>query len=564
LVMDISGVIYGLKDVNIWRQFNAECITMINVALVALLCMLLRYHNSIMTNIVLLEVVTVFLSAFALGGVCMIITNKIIDQKVEDSLAESSVICRERLERTFNSIQVSVNDIRDLALAELEDYDKLTKDENWRNNYLKKTENLFRAIASNTDGSIAFYMRLSPDFAGPLGGFSWGRDKSGWRGVGTHFFKRNPVDLSKYDPDDVENVGWYYIPVSRHNATWIEPYIDPIVQTYVISYVSPLYYEGNLAGVVGMDIDFEYLIDEVRQMSVYDTGFVYLIDRNDCVLYHKDFQQGVPFVSNPEYREEETYLHNGIWVGMAIPLKQIYANRNSLLMHIVCVMIIITLLASYFSIYFASRGIQPLLVITEATQKIARGNLDVKLPRASHNELGTLVKSIREMVSKLEIYVYRDKLTGLSNTSAYARKCKEIADDINKKYAVIVFDVNFLKRINDTYGHEAGNELICCAANTISTTFAGSNAFRIGGDEFVVILENEDFERREELLKLFDEAIADKHFTVNGITFDLSVARGMGICQKDKDFATIFQEADEAMYAHKTAIKKSLGVMQQR
>ena len=567
LILDVSGVIYGLKDVNIWRQFNAECLTMIDVALVALLCMLLSYHNSIMTNIVLLEVGTVFISAFALGSVCMMITDRITNQKVEDSLAEVSIICRERLERTFNNIQISVNDIKDLALAELDDYDKLVNDENWRNDYLKRTEHLFRAIASNTEGSVAFYMRLSPDFAGPLGGFSWGRAKGDWQGAAPNFFRREPIDLSKYSPNDIEDVGWYYIPVARHNATWIEPYIDPIVQMYVISYVTPLYFEGNLAGVVGMDIDFDYLINEVRRMSVYDSGFVYLIDRNDRVLYHKDFKQGELFVSNPEYLEEETYLHDGIWVGISIPLIKIYSDRNNLLMHMVCVMILVTLLASYFSIYLASRGIQPLVVLTEAAQKIAKGNLDVKLPNESQNELGTLVKSIREMVSKLEIYVYRDKLTGLRNTSAYARKCKEIAEVVEralKPYAVIVFDVNFLKKVNDNYGHEAGNALICCAANTISNTFVESPVFRIGGDEFVVILEDEEYERRYELLQLFDEAISDKHFTVKENTFDLSVARGMSIWQEGKEYAIVFQEADEAMYKHKTAIKKKLGVENQR
>ena len=567
LMMDISGVIYGLKDVNIWRQYNSECITMINIALIALLCMLLRYHNSIMTNIVLLEVVTVFLSAFALGTVCMTITNRIIDQKVESSISEVSIICRERLERTFNSIQVSVNDIRDLAFAELESYDLLVNDENWRNNYLRKSEHLFRAIASNTEGSVAFYMRLSPDFAGPLGGFSWGRDKGDWQGEEPNFFRRKPIDLSKYAPDDSENVGWYYIPVARQRGVWIDPYIDPIVQNYVISYVSPLYFDNKLVGVVGMDIDFEYLIKEVKNMSIYDNGFVYLMDRRNHILYHKDFKQGDEFVSNPEYREEESYLNNGVWVGIAIPLKQIYAERNNLLMHIVCVMIVITLVMSYLSIYIASRGVQPLVILTEAAQKIAKGNLNVKLPNESHNELGTLVKSIREMVSKLEIYVYRDKLTGLSNTSAYARKCKEIADIIEispKPYAVIVFDVNFLKRINDTYGHEAGNDLIRCAASTISNAFAESPVFRIGGDEFVAILENKDYERREELLELFDETISHKHFTVGEKTFDISVARGMSIWQEGKDYASIFQEADEAMYAHKIAIKKALGITQDR
>ena len=193
-----------------------------------------------------------------------------------------------------------------------------------------------------------------------------------------------------------------------------------------------------------------------------------------------------------DFQEKETYLTNGIWLGIAVPLSYVYNERNNLLMYIVCIMLIVTIIASYLSIYLASRGIKPLMFLTEAAQKIANGNLDVQLPLESRNELGTLVKSIREMVSKLEIYVYRDKLTGLLNPTAYARKIEAIKKLEKPKYAVVVFDANFLKKINDNYGHEAGNELIIRAASLISRTFSNSSVFRIGGDEFIVFIRNKD------------------------------------------------------------------------
>ena len=157
------------------------------------------------------------------------------------------------------------------------------------------------------------------------------------------------------------------------------------------------------------------------------------------------------------------------------------------------------------------------------------------------------------MVSKLEIYVYRDKLTGLSNTTAYSRKFKEIEemDEDELKYAVIVFDVNFLKRVNDTYGHEAGNELIRSAASIISKTFEESTVF---------ILENNDYEQRDDLLAIFDKAVADKHFNVQDTKIHISVARGLSVWRKGMNYAEVFQEADEAMYAHKSAIKKEMGI----
>ena len=560
-LLNWSGVVYGLEDPGLWRQLNFECMTAMGVALVGLLYMLLRYKDSVMTNIVLLEVGTVFVSAIVLGGICFVITDRITGKTIEDTLETKSLICREKLEKTFTGIEVSVEDVKDLATARLDSYERFVEDEAWRQNYLQHTEALFRAIASNTEGSVAFYMRLNPEIAGSSGGFSWGSTGGSSEDQRTIFYRRDPIDLSKYSPDDKENVGWFYIPKQRKKSAWTEPYTDPTVKSYVISYVTPIYIDENFVGVIGMDIDFKYLVKEIRGLQIYDSGYAYLIDDNGKVLYHKNFEPGETFTPNPHYRHMTTYLSDGMTLGIAAPLSEVYRERNNLLIHLICFMLLIAVLVSSLSIYLASRGIRPLLALTEAAQKIASGNLDVDLPEESKNELGTLVKSIREMVSKLEIYVYRDKLTGLSNTTAYARKCGEIENytAAGMKYAVIVFDVNFLKKINDTYGHEAGNELIRSAADTIKKVFTESPVFRIGGDEFVAILESEgDYENRDELLKKFDETVANTELTFHDEGEIFSIARGIGIWEEGKDYATVFQEADEAMYLHKSAIKKKL------
>lgn len=563
LLLDVSGTIYDLANLDTWLQFNGECLTMMNLGLIAILYLLLRHRSSIMVNFVFLEVITVFISAFVLGWVCFVVTNRITEHNLENSLEEMSVICRERIKRTFDGIQVSVNAIHDLAKDEIKDYEQLRNNEEYRSDYLARTEYLFKSIASNTAGSIAFYLRCDPGYAGPLGGFSWGREPNRWEGATSDFRKRTPVDLSNYSPDDYENVGWYYIPIERHRATWIEPYMDPAAESYVVSYVSPLYFEKNLVGVVGMDIDFDYIIHEVRRMSVYHHGHVYLTDRSGRVLYHQDYAQGELFRPNPTFHEKETYLTNGIWLGVAMPMREIYAERNNLLMHLTSVMLAVAILGSILSISLAAKGIRPLLSLTEATKRIAAGNLDVKLPQGSDNELGALIQSVHEMVAKLEIYVYRDKLTGLRNTAAYARQCSDLATQEGNPYfhyAVVVFDVNFLKLVNDQYGHEAGNELICCAAKTISKVFAQSHSFRIGGDEFAAILRDDDYMHRDELLEAFDEAVSAAGFTVQGTFLPLSIARGMAVYRPGMDYAAVFQQADEAMYAHKAILKKHAGM----
>ena len=198
------------------------------------------------------------------------------------------------------------------------------------------------------------------------------------------------------------------------------------------------------------------------------------------------------------------------------------------------------------------------MLITEAAKKIAVGDLDVDLSYPVKNELGTLVDSIKEMAAKLNEHVYHDKLTGLLNTAAYVRAVGELEKRRREKrieFAVAVFDVNFLKKINDTYGHEAGNELICRAGDLIKEVFSAKNVYRVGGDEFVAILEDEHYEQREALLKKFDEVSTAEYLRFGDEKIKVSVARGFAVWEQNQEFSEVFRNADAEMYKHKSALK---------
>lgn len=555
--------IYGLDHMHTWLQFNVECLLLMDFVLVLLLYLLLRFRQSIMMEIVFLVALTVFLSAAVLGWGSSVAMGRFVTERAEDSLKAMSVICRERLDRTFQCVRQAVNGMEREASISIESYERLAGDEEYRARYLSAMEQTFGAIAAGTDGSGAFYLRLAPEIAGPQGGFSMGRREFRWEGALSPFVRRAPIDLSLYSPEDVRNVGWYYIPARNGHATWIEPYVDPTAKDYVISYVAPLYADGRFVGVIGMDIDFGFIIQELRRMSIYDYGYTYIMNRNGLVLYHRDFPQGTLFHPNPEYQEMEIYLTNGMWLGIAMPLSRVHEERNQVMMHLVAAILVVAMLVSLGSILLVSRIIRPLTGVTEAAERIAAGDLRVNLEYRSNNEVGVLVQSIREMAAKLEVYVYRDKLTGLRNMASYMSKGAEYderrkaGEDLH--YGVVIFDVNFLKRINDQYGHAAGNELLRHAAQIICRVFDHSPVYRVGGDEFVAILEHGDYESREVLLRRFDEETARESFEAGGARHSISVARGLAIYEQGMDYASVAKKADVAMYNHKAVIKGKMG-----
>ena len=123
------------------------------------------------------------------------------------------------------------------------------------------------------------------------------------------------------------------------------------------------------------------------------------------------------------------------------------------------------------------------------------------------------------------------------------------------EFAVVVMDINGLKEVYDTCGHDFGDILIIDACKLICRTFKRSPVYRIGGDEFVVILENADLEHYAELLEEFTQGMAS--FAGARPGEPLSIARGIAIydSQVDLVFANVFKRADDAMYQNKAAMK---------
>ncbi len=153
----------------------------------------------------------------------------------------------------------------------------------------------------------------------------------------------------------------------------------------------------------------------------------------------------------------------------------------------------------------------------------------------------------------------RDPLTGVKNKRAYAQAEAELDSHLDGKedpeFAVVVCDINGLKQVNDRLGHKAGDDFIRSACMIICKTFSHSPVFRIGGDEFVVILKGNDFERRSILMKKMTVMLESQRH--NGMRM---LATGISVMRKglDKRVQDVFQRADNRMYENKKQCKSSV------
>ncbi len=187
-------------------------------------------------------------------------------------------------------------------------------------------------------------------------------------------------------------------------------------------------------------------------------------------------------------------------------------------------------------------------LVVENEKEEYRNNLEIALRREQMHviELNTAWK-----------LAYTDVLTGSESNLAYSEKAEKVDLHIFrgelKELAVIVFDVNGLKQVNDNLGHDMGNEYIKNAYSTICKHFAHSPIYRIGGDEFVAILENDDYQNRENLLNQFNLEI-ENNLKENAVVVSAGIAEYNQ--EKDNSFKRIFKRADQHMYERKAKLKQ--------
>ena len=188
-----------------------------------------------------------------------------------------------------------------------------------------------------------------------------------------------------------------------------------------------------------------------------------------------------------------------------------------------------------------------LLTVIITQQRIIRAKKEVE---ESHHQVDALNKR-----------VFVDALTSVRNRGGFFECIQGIQDRLDNKepvaFAVIILDCDNLKIVNDQYGHDKGDVYIKTASELICGVFKRSPVFRIGGDEFAVVLENEDYQNRKELTELFDKKAEEIRASTENKWEQVSVALGMAEYdpQSDTSVDDVIHRADKTMYENKRTRK---------
>ena len=415
--------------------------------------------HSIKTKIMVTVILCSVLASVLTGGVSIYNAATVAEKDAEQVIQMECASQGEQINALLSRIEQSVDTFADYAMADF-DFSRFKVDSDYVDEFTDSVDDALNQFASHTAGTITAYIRYNPDYAYPTSGVFLTRNS-----LEEEFTSVTPTDFSVYEKDDLEHVGWYYIPVENGAPIWMSPYLNSNINVYMISYVVPLYVDGESVGIIGMDIDFSQITDVVADMSIFDSGYGYLLDSTGGVMYHPDFEVGTDLTAEKGYekvtadflqedREKhiESYkaggtefyasavtLDNGMVLALAAPAREADSSAYKLANTIVFVVIVAIILASVIGIVISLSIVNPLKRLTKVITKIAKldfGTSDQadKLAK-SKDEIGIMACAVNDMSKNLRDIVSNmgeiedSILSDIDSLDAVMAKSNEIAAD---------------------------------------------------------------------------------------------------------------------------------------
>ncbi len=361
----------------------------------------------------------------------------------------------------ISRIEQSVDTLTDIALEKL-DFSKFKNNDAYVTQYTNALLDDFFKFAEHTDGAICAYIRYNPDFANPTSGIFLTRQNTQ-----SKFESVTPTDFSMYEKNDLEHVGWYYIPVENKSPIWMDPYLNANVNIYMISYVVPIYIDGISVGIIGMDIDFSQITNIADNISVFESGYAFITNSNGTIMHHKKISSGTNlkeynnenltsvnnFIANTNninstfkynYNGQDKYLsffplNNNMNLILTAPLKEIEANANSLTLQILGFLVLGIIISALLGIFIGSSIANPIKKITDIIKQTAKLNFHQteysNTFTKRSDETGVMAKAVNEMRD-----VLRNLVTDIENIKNQLSDTTDLLDNIMKENSAIAED----------------------------------------------------------------------------------------------------------------------------
>ncbi len=389
-----------------------------------------KIATKILTSIILVNVVVVLL----FGGIVGSLLKSNVGKLSEDyaySQVEASV---NKIDEKFNLIKAMVDELTAEIAVEV-DVDKGMQDIQYLRDFCDNYESKLRAIGLKTNMTDSIYVYFNNGLFGDVAD-CWVYSKD---------FVRQPTIELDYFKDYYE---WYNVPIDEGVAKWTFPYAGTSggsMGILITSYVAPIIKDGQVIGMMGMDLNLADISDTLMNMTLYDTGYLYMIDPEGNVIVHKnipwtdsdgdgngdttvsineygDFQTLLKDMSQKdsdiiEYKQDNNvsvisafgHLSNGWIIASSIPKSEVNAIVNLILLIVFGIGIVAVLLSILIGVLIARSISKPITGVVTAVNKISEGDFTAKVVTNTNDETRTLADAVNEMVSNVRNLIENSK-----------------------------------------------------------------------------------------------------------------------------------------------------------
>ncbi len=399
---------------------------------------------------------------------------------------------------------------------------------------------------------------------------------------------------------------WYKKGLKEDGVFYTGLYVDSQGRGLTITVASPFCNtDGEVMGVCCADFDITGLYDELLSMDLDEGTFSFALDQEGTVISPETDDPSVKeytglsdedidaLRSDPDgiiQRNDAVYVcipieRVGWTLCVSVPMKAIRdtiqeADRSILYATItfMVIILIIIMLSVYAVNKFASSIIDPMEQLGRDMKVISDGDLNYRAAVYRNDEIGDITSQMNEMVDRLnftmkELYssqqyanamsvlATKDALTGVQNKTAFDEKMNTLKSEFDagdKDFGLVMADLNNLKMINDSYGHDKGDISIRKVSAMICEVFEHSPVYRVGGDEFMVVLKGRDYLNAADLTGQFRSRIQSVSSESSLKPWErISAAIGYALYDEtvDKSVEDVRIRADREMYRNKKDMK---------
>lgn len=390
-----------------------------------------------------------------------------------------------------------------------------------------------------------------------IDGFYFGRQRDGY-----HISAQKLKLPASYDP---RLRPWYILAIKNKKISVTNPYIDANTGKYCITFANPIYKNGTLMGVMGMDIFIDSIRNLFKGFEYSQQANLYMINKDGLILYSHD----------------NTKLGSNINSLLKISKKNYDSisegDSNSKLKKT----------QAYYNLEDKDGNLNKAYVCSIpgydwkiiSLIDVKAGSVDNLIHQMSITNFSVIVNPIFFFILlilivfilqgyfvrwQLKLTINQDTLTELPNRFKLENVISKIINKSNKemKSALILVDIDNFKFYNDTIGQTNADKIIIALAQFIKlNTDKGELLFRVGGDEFAVVVKDTTFENAKNIGEKYTKLIAKSPICINNKYYDLTVSTGITVFDSKSSIERIFSYADTALLTAKDEGKNRVALM---